>query len=173
MDARGVAHGSIYLTVQNLLSALIGVLGYSFLTRNISQVDMGAVVGLTLLASLLQLLPDLGLSSSLAKFVSELRGRGEDASGYFISALFLRLPLSILFSALLFLFSETLSLTLFRTGLYSSSMRLLAVDVLLISNLPLLNSALLGAGRLKIRAANILLSAALLAWRGISGKLCT
>ena len=50
VDWRIVAFGYVYLTVQNILSTLIGVLGYSFLTRSISQVDVGVVAGLTLLA---------------------------------------------------------------------------------------------------------------------------
>jgi len=149
MSVRDVAYGSVYLTVQNILSTFIGVLGYSFLTRCVSQVDVGVVAGMMMLSSLLQLLSDLGFSSSIVKFVSEFRGRGEDASGFFISALFIRLPLSILFSILLFLFPDSLSLALFKTESYSSPIRLLAIDVLLISNLPLLSGTLLGAGRLR------------------------
>jgi len=41
IDWRFVTFGYVYLTVQNILSTLIGVLGYSFLTRSISQVDVG------------------------------------------------------------------------------------------------------------------------------------
>jgi len=69
IDWRFVAFGYVYLTIQNVLSTLIGVLGYSFLTRSISQVDVGVVAGLTLLASFFQLLSDYSLNSSLAKFV--------------------------------------------------------------------------------------------------------
>jgi hypothetical protein len=56
-DWRFVAFGYVYLTVQNILSTLIGVLGYSFLARSVSQVDVGVVAGLTLLVSFFQSCP--------------------------------------------------------------------------------------------------------------------
>ncbi|MCC6018807.1 MAG: hypothetical protein LM601_07240, partial [Candidatus Verstraetearchaeota archaeon] len=73
VDERTVVFGYFYLAVQNVLSMFIGVLGYSFLTRCVSQVDVGVLAGLTLLASFFQLVSDFGLGSSLAKFVSEFR----------------------------------------------------------------------------------------------------
>lgn len=36
---RTVVFGYVYLTVQNVLSTFIGVLGYSFLTRCVSHVE--------------------------------------------------------------------------------------------------------------------------------------
>ena len=74
-DGRLVALGYLYLTAQNILSTLIGVLGYAFLTRSLSQVDVGAIAGLTLLTTLFS--SSQTLSSSIAKFVSELRDRGD------------------------------------------------------------------------------------------------
>jgi O-antigen/teichoic acid export membrane protein len=53
INGRVVAFGYFYLTAQNILSTIIGVLGYSYLTRSVSQVDVGALAGLTLLATLL------------------------------------------------------------------------------------------------------------------------
>jgi O-antigen/teichoic acid export membrane protein len=69
LDGRVVAFGYFYLTAQNILSTVIGVLGYSFLTRSVSQVDVGALAVLTLLVTFLQIFSNLGFSSSLAKFV--------------------------------------------------------------------------------------------------------
>ena len=83
-DGRLVALGYLYLTAQNILSTLIGVLGYAFLTRSLSQVDVGAIAGLTLLTTLFS----SSLSSSLAKFVSELRDRGRWISSYPLSLIF-------------------------------------------------------------------------------------
>ena len=152
IDWRFVAFGYVYLTVQNILSTLIGVLGYSFLTRSISQVDVGAIAGLTLLAILFQLLSDFGLSSSLAKFVSELRGREEGSLSYLLSALIFRFTIASS-SSLLLLFFPTGSLQLiFKTTIYSQAIRFLSIDLLLLSVIPLLSSFLLGAGRLKMVA---------------------
>jgi len=85
-DGRLVALGYLYLTAQNILSTLIGVLGYAFLTRSLSQVDVGAISGLTLLTTLFS--SSQTLSSSIAKFVSELRDRGRWISSYPLSLIF-------------------------------------------------------------------------------------
>jgi hypothetical protein len=45
LDGRAVAFGYVYLTVQNILSTFIGVLGYSLFARSVSQVDVGATDG--------------------------------------------------------------------------------------------------------------------------------
>ncbi|MEM2914346.1 MAG: oligosaccharide flippase family protein [Candidatus Bathyarchaeia archaeon] len=86
----------MYLTVQNFLSVLIGVLGYAFLARVITQEEMGVVAGLTLLTALVQLLSDFGLNSAIAKFVSELKGRQTDVSVHVFSAFFFRILLGLL-----------------------------------------------------------------------------
>jgi O-antigen/teichoic acid export membrane protein len=149
---RTVVFGYVYLTVQNVLSMFIGVLGYSFLTRCVSQVDVGVLAGLTLLASFFQLVSDFGLGSSLAKFVSEFRGRGEDPSSYFLSTVVFRFTFAFLLSLLLFLFPDWFSAFLFKTSSYSHLVKLLSLDVLLLSIIPILSSFLLGVGELKMMA---------------------
>jgi O-antigen/teichoic acid export membrane protein len=49
LTASKVALGSIYLTLQNILSTLIGVLGYAYLSRAVTQEEMGVIAGVTLL----------------------------------------------------------------------------------------------------------------------------
>ena len=70
LTATKVALGSIYLTLQNILSTLIGVLGYAYLSRAVTQEEMGVIAGVTLLYSLVQTVVDLGINSSIAKLVS-------------------------------------------------------------------------------------------------------
>jgi len=133
LDGRLVAFGYLYLTIQNILSTLIGVLGYAILTRSISQVDVGAIAGLTLLATLFQLLSDFGLSSSLAKFVSELKGRGEGSLSYLLSTLIFRFTIASSSSLFLPLFPDWFSTLLFKTTIYSQVIRFLSIDLLLLS----------------------------------------
>jgi len=151
-NRRGVALGSIYLSIQNVLSTLIGVFGYAFLARAITQEEMGAIAGLTLLLSLIQLLSEFGLNTSLAKFVSELKGKGVIAS-HVVPAFLFRLPISIFLSSILYILSGQISQILFRTVLYSNALRLLSLDAFLYCVLPCLNGMLLGCGRLKQMAA--------------------
>lgn len=149
LNAVGVVLGSIYLTLQNIISTLIGVLGYTFMARMITQEQMGVIAGLTLITSLVQLLSDFGLNASIAKFVSELKGRREDSSKYIFSALSFRIILSLPLALMLFLFSNDVSIFLFKSSIFSSTIKLIAIDSIFISFSPLLNSILWGSGLLK------------------------
>ena len=120
LTAANVAVGSIYLTLQNILSTLIGVLGYAYLSRAVTQEEMGAIAGVTLLYSLVQTVVDLGINSSIAKFVSEDIGKGLDPSRHVVSALTLRLPLTIAAASSIAIFSQNISEALFKTAAYSN-----------------------------------------------------
>lgn len=104
-----VALGSIHLIIQNILSMLIGVLGYAFMARVITKEEMGMVAGLTLLTTLVQLLSDFGLNSTIAKFVSELRGKKTDVSVHVFSALFFRILLGLLLALIMIILSPIFS----------------------------------------------------------------
>jgi len=149
LSASKVAVGSIYLTLQNILSTLIGVLGYAYLSRAITQEEMGVIAGITLLYSLIQTVVDLGINSSIAKFVSEDIGKGLDHSMHVVSALTLRLPLALAAASSIAIFSQNLSEALFKTTAYSNILTLIAIDAILLSISPLLNNVLLGCGKLK------------------------
>ena len=170
LTAARVATGSIYLTLQNILSTAIGVLGYGFMARMISREEMGVVAALTLLATLISLLSGFGLNQTLAKFVSELKGRKEDVSTHVVSALSFRAPVSFLLALALFASSSHLSNLLFRTNAYSSLMALLAADSFLISVSPLLNSVLWGLGKLK-EMATYTISSRTIRWACIAAFL--
>lgn len=149
LTALKVAVGSIYLALGNILSTLIGVLGYAYLSRAITQEEMGIVAGLTLLYSLVQAVVDLGLNSSIAKFVSEDIGKRLDYSKHIVSALMLRLPLTLVVASSIAIFSTQLSQAIFKNPAYSNLLILVAIDTVLISITPLFNNTLLGLGRLK------------------------
>lgn len=149
MEPSRVALGSIHLTLQNVLSTLIAVFGLAYIARTISQEEMGALTAIALATSAIQLASDFGLASSLAKFVSELRGREEDISAYFISAILFKAPASLLLcSALLLLFG---SVPLVQSSAMPSSelINLIAVDAFMLALITPFNSVLLGSGHLK------------------------
>jgi len=115
------------------------------MARMITQEQMGVVAGLTLITSLVQLLSDFGLNDSIAKFVSELRGREKDSSTYIFSAISFRAILILPLASVLFLFSNEISMFIFKASTFSSTIKLIAVDSVLVSFLPLLNNVLLGS----------------------------
>ena len=57
---------------------------------------MGILTAITLVALFVQLASDFGLAASLAKYVSELRGRDEDTSTHFVSVLVLKIPVALI-----------------------------------------------------------------------------
>jgi len=149
LTAARVAMGSIFLTLQNTASTLIAVSGFAFMARIITQEEMGVIAGLTLLTSLATLISDFGLNTSILKHVSELRGREENISDIVVSATNFRTLTCLVIASALFIIAPNLSETLFKTNLYTYTIRLLSIDVVLLSLGPLFNNVLLGAGKLK------------------------
>ncbi|MBO3754635.1 MAG: oligosaccharide flippase family protein [Candidatus Brockarchaeota archaeon] len=147
-----VAVGSIYLVLQNVFSTVIGILGYAFMARAITQEEMGVVAGFNLLHSLIQVLVDFGLNSSVAKFVSESIGRKADYAKHVFSTLVFRLLVSLTVFLIVLSSSKAVSQVFFGNPGYSSLLTIVAVDMTLASIASLLNSVLLGSGRLKTMA---------------------
>lgn len=173
LKASKVALGSIHLTLQNIISTAIGVFGIAYLARAITQEQMGILAAITFISSLITLTNDFGLSASLSKYISELKGRGQDISAHFISAFTFKLPLATALCTGLFVFSKNVSSILFGTTAHYSLISLAAIDAFALSFSPLFNSLLLGTGHLKrIAACKILNSTSrwlfiiLLLWSG-------
>ncbi|MEM3547184.1 MAG: oligosaccharide flippase family protein [Candidatus Bathyarchaeia archaeon] len=149
LSITSVAVGSAYLTLQNIFSTLIGVLGYAYMARVITQEEMGVIAGVTMLCSLIQTGIDLGISPSIARFISEDIGRGLDYSKHILSALMLRLVLILTATLPVVVLSTQVSEALFKTPVYSKVLTLATVNVVFLSISSLLNSILWGSGRLK------------------------
>jgi stage V sporulation protein B len=149
VDAAQVAKGSIYLTLQNIISPLIGVFGFAFLARAVTTNEMGVIAGLLLLLSLVPLLSEFGLNTSILKHVSELFGKGESISGIVISASTFRLIVGAVAALAVYLAGSVISETLFKTTAYSFIIGILAIDILLMSITPLQTGILLGAGKMR------------------------
>jgi len=147
-DSYKVALGSIHLTLQNILSTIIGLLGFAFLARMITQEEMGIIAALTFLTSLVQIVSDFGLHASLAKFVSESMGKREDFSIHVLSSLGFRLLASLLATCIVLIFPKTISIALFDTEIHSDLVRLSAVNALILSLSSILVSVSWGSGKL-------------------------
>ncbi len=158
MDASDVASGSMYLTVQNVFTNLIGVFGLTYLARAITQEQMGMLTALTLASSFIQMISDFGLATSLPKFVSELKGRGEDLSAHILAAVIFKIPVTLLPCLVLYIFSGEVSSVLFGAADRYDLVRLAALDSLILASAPVLNSILLGAGRMRKMAISAIFS---------------
>lgn len=119
------------------------------MARVITQEEMGVIAGVTMLCSLIQTGVDLGISPSMAKFISEDIGRGLDYSKHIVSALILRLALILTVTLQVAVLSTQVSEALFKTPVYSKILTFALVNVVFLSMSSLLNSILWGSGRLK------------------------
>lgn len=119
------------------------------MARLISVSEMGVVAALTLLDNLAPLFSDFGFSSSILKYVSELRGKGESIAATVVSAAFFRTLMCIIVASAFFILSPSISGTLFKTSTYAFTIMLLALDVVPLSLSSLLNNVLLADGRMK------------------------
>ena len=158
MDASEVASGSMYLTVQNVFTNLIGVFGLTYLARAITQEQMGMLTALTLVSSFIQMISDFGLATSLPKFVSELKGRGEDLSVHILAAVIFKIPATLLPCLVLYIFSGDVSSVLFGAADRYDLIRLAALDSFILALSPVLNSILLGAGHMRRIAVSAVFS---------------
>lgn len=118
------------------------------MARLISVVSMGMVAALTLLDNLSPIFSDFGLTSSILKHVSELRGKGESIAATVLSAAFFRILMCGIVALTFFILSPNIS-ELFKTGVYVYTIMLLAIDVVPVSINSLLNNVLLADGRMK------------------------
>jgi O-antigen/teichoic acid export membrane protein len=144
-----VARGASYLSMQTLITTLIGVVGFAFLARLISTSQMGLLAILSLLLSLAQLVSPLALPSAIARFVAEELAQGRRQNG--AAVLYQSTKISIMLSAILagafFLFASHLSASFSAEPIV---FQLLAIDIFLTAGLiQTLASGLVGAQRFR------------------------
>jgi O-antigen/teichoic acid export membrane protein len=144
-----VARGSVYLMTNTFVSNFIGLIGLAFIVRFISPTGVGIIVSLLLVATVLQLFSDFGISVSIIKLVSELKGKRADIALKVISAIIFKFFVIICFSCLLFIFSDSVSVFLFGSLSYSLLFKLLSIDLIPFAIVPLLKNVLWGLGELK------------------------
>ncbi len=153
----------MYLTLQTMFTTLIGIFGLTYLARVITQEQMGMLTALTLVNSFVQSVFDFGLASSLPKFVSELKGRGEDVSAHILGAFIIKIPATLLPCLVLFIFSANVSSVLFSQSGRYDLVRLATLDCFILAFTPVLNGILLGAGRMR-RLAVSAISSTIVRW---------
>ncbi|MCK5628938.1 oligosaccharide flippase family protein, partial [Candidatus Bathyarchaeota archaeon] len=113
LTAARVAKGSIYLTLETVLITLISVTGFAVMARMITLTEMGVIAGLTLFSTFAIIISDFGLSATVLKYVSELRGKQEDLSKIIFSTTTLKALIVLITASILFIIAPYLSELLF------------------------------------------------------------
>lgn len=88
MEASRVPRGTAYVSVQNALNFLVGLIFYMVVARILPREDIGAISALTFVYLAVPAIIPLALPTAAAKFVSEYLGRGESGkAGAVVSAI--------------------------------------------------------------------------------------
>lgn len=149
MEAEAVhaARGSAYLSIQSLITTLMGAVGFAFIARILTQAEMGIAVGLLLILGVFQISADLGFGSGLAKHVAEYRGRGDDYTLITFVGIATKVSLSSLFAVVCLLLPGPLSFFLFKDFSYAFLFQWVAIDVFFVCVSSTVNKLLLGLNR--------------------------
>jgi len=146
-----VARGASYLFIQNIASTIILIAAFALIARLITQAEMGILATLTLIVGVCQLIASLGLPSAATKFIPEYMGKDDHqtASSVFYQILKVSLTLSVTLASLCFVFSDSISLYLFKTTAHGRLFKVLAFDIVAAGVLPCLSNSLLGLQRFR------------------------
>ena len=154
-----VARGASFLFIQNVVTSIVGAVGFGIIARLMTKTEMGVYVTLSLVFALGQMAASFALPSAAIKFISELLGKNDHkgAAGAAFQILRLTGVGSILFGAIVFLFSTQICYLLTRTTVYVEVFKILALDLVFAGVLPSLNGIMVGLQKMKeLAGLNIL-----------------
>ncbi len=111
MSAARVARGTVYITVQNILTSAMGIIFYIVAARVLTPSDIGAIATLQFATAIYTTISILSLQTAATKYMSEEIGRGRPDMADAVAKLTLRIVAlsSVLFLFLAYLFSPLLA----------------------------------------------------------------
>jgi len=154
-----VARGASFLFIQNVVTSIVGAVGFGIIARLMTKTEMGVYVTLSLVFALAQIGASFALPSAAVKFIAELRGQNDHkgAAGAAFQILRFTSVASILFGSFIFLFSTQICYLLTRTTVHVEVFKILALDLVFAGVLPSLNGIMIGLQKMKeLAGLNIL-----------------
>jgi len=146
-----VARGASFLFIQNVVTSIVGAVGFGIIARLMTKTEMGVYVTLSFVFALAQIGASFALSSAAVKFIAELRGRNEQKGAAGIAFQILRFTFiaSIVSGSFVFLFSTPVCYLFTKTTEYVEVFKILALDLVFAGVLPGLNGIMIGLQRMK------------------------
>jgi len=146
-----VARGASFLFIQNLVTSIVGAIGFGIIARLITKTEMGVYVTLSLVFALAQIGASFAFPNAAVKFIAELRGQNDEKGAAGVAFQIFRFAgvASILFGSFVFLFSTQICYLLTRTTGYVEVFKILALDLIFAGVLPSLNGIMIGLQKLK------------------------
>ena len=144
-----VAKGSAYLVASALIANAISVAAFIVIAHALVPEKMALATITLFFITLGQLITNVGVSTSIVKFLSEARARGEDTSSLAIGAILGQVSLGLCYSALLALLADELSSWLLGGEAYEHLFYMASADVVLVGVTATATSILVGLNRMR------------------------
>jgi len=146
-----VARGASFLFIQNLVTSIVGAVGFGIIARLITKTEMGVYVTLSLVFALAQIGASFAFPSAAVKFVAELKGKNDKKAAAGVAFQIFRFSFlaSIIIGSLVFLFSSQICYLLTRTTEHVEVFKILALDLAFAGVLPGLNGIMIGLQKMK------------------------
>jgi len=144
-----VAKGSAYLVASALITNVISVAAFIVIAHALVPEKMALATITLFFIALGQLLTNVGISTSVVKFLSEARARGEDTRPLALGAVLSQLSLGLCYSALLAFFADELSIRLLGEEAHKHLFYMAGLDVVAAGVLVTSTSVLVGLDRMR------------------------
>ena len=145
-----LARGSAYLVAGTLASNVISVVAFMVITGWFLLPEQMALATVVLFFIMLgQMVADVGISTSIVKFLSQARARGESPKPIVSGAMAGQTALSLGYAILLALFADELATSLLGARAHAVLFYLASADVVFFCLSTTLASALVGLDRMK------------------------
>lgn len=130
IGATRIARGSAYLLVQEVVVIATDIVGFAFVTRMLTQTEMGVTVALALIVSLAWVFSDVGFSRALIKHIAEYRGRNLDYTAFSLTGVLAEASVAGVLGVVCALGAPQLSELLLKSPEYTPLFQLLGIDLL-------------------------------------------
>jgi len=129
------ARGTAYISLQNALNFLSGMMFYIIAARILPPEDIGALSALTFIITIMPVVAQLALPTAAAKYISEFFGRGETYKATAVSVAVKKIvfSLSLVFFLVLAALSSWFSNVLWGNGAHVQVFLILSVTFFLVT----------------------------------------
>lgn len=151
--AEVLAKGSLFVFLMYFIGTVSGYLLRLYLARNLSIADFGLFYSILAFTGIFVLFRDLGLSSSMVKFIAHYSAKKmhNEVKSVFLTCLYIQLPVATIIMVPIILFSGQISLAYFKTASAAFPLTVLAVTFI-VSTFFSIQFILQGIGRIRLYA---------------------
>ncbi len=130
-EEQKVIRGATYLFIKDIITNGSSIIFFMFIARILTKTEVGVLIALTMIVTFFNYFGTLALPEAASKYISESIGKKDldSAKGYTMRIISIGLILSTISAVSSFMFSNGISLLLFKTNTYNEIIMILSIDV--------------------------------------------